>query len=73
MVDFFQAIINYIEIVWNFFVNLITSLINLVTAVLAAVSIPQTVYGFVFAPLGASIMAVMAISVLKLIIGRDNT
>jgi len=73
MVDFFQAIINYIEIVWNFFVNLITSLINLVTAVLSAVIIPQTVHVWVFAPLGASVLAVMAISVLKLIIGRDNT
>lgn len=72
VLDFFDTIINYIEIIWNFFVNLISSIISLVTALLSAMIIPQTVHAWVFGPLGASVLAVMGIAGLKLIIGRDN-
>ena len=72
MLSFFETIIEYIQIIWEFVINLIKSLISLVTAVLTAVAVPSTAALYVFAPLGACVLATMAVSVLKLIIGRDN-
>lgn len=72
MLDFFQAIMTYLEMLWTTIINLVSMIISLLTAVLGAVIIPQTAMLYVFGPLSASILAVMAIAIVKLVIGRDN-
>lgn len=56
----------------DFFLNIVTGLLNLLTMVIGASYIPQTLVGYVFAPLSASILAVSAIAAIKIIVGRDN-
>lgn len=72
MLNFFQSIIQYFTLLWDYVTNLLSGLLNLITAVLTALYIPQAAAGYVFAPLGACILSVLAFSVLKLVIGRTN-
>lgn len=72
MLDFFQTLISYVELVWGFFLNLISSLLSLITALVGAMIIPQTLYGYMWGPIGAAVLAVTAFSVVKMLIGRNN-
>ena len=72
MLNFFDTVIEYIQLVWQFFVNLITGLLNLLTMVIGASMIPQVLVGYVFAPLSAAILALTALGVIKIIVGRDS-
>lgn len=72
MLDFFQTIIEYVQLLFTFILNMVTSTINLLTALVSAIIVPQIAVGYVFAPLGACILAVVAFSVVKLILGRGN-
>lgn len=72
MLNFFETIIDYIELVWNFFLNLINSLLSLVTAVAGAMIIPQSLPVYVFGPLGACILATSAFAVIKMLVGRSS-
>lgn len=72
MLGFFDTIVQYIELVWQFFLNLVTGLANLLTMVVGASLIPQVLTGYVFAPLSAAILALTALGVIKIIVGRDS-
>lgn len=72
MLNFFDTIVEYIELVWQFVVNLVTGLINLLTMVVGASVIPQVLTGYMFAPLSAAILALTALGVIKIIVGRDS-
>lgn len=72
MLDFFGTVIGYIEMVWNFFLNFLQSLLTLLTALLQAVTLPSKLVYMAPSFMSASILAVGAIAALKLIIGRDN-
>lgn len=72
MLDFFEAVISYIELVWEFFLNMVTSLINLVTAVVGAMILPNALLVYIGGPIGASILAVTSFAVIKILVGRQN-
>lgn len=72
MLSFFDTIIEYITLVWQYFVNMITGLLNLLTMVIGASMVPQVLTGYVFAPLSAAIFALVALGVIKIIVGRDS-
>ena len=72
MLNFFDTIVDYIQLVWQFFLNMITSLLNLFTAVSGAAQLPAIIIGYVFAPLGACMMAVVGFAVVKIIVGRSS-
>lgn len=72
MLNFFKTLIEYIQIAFQFLINIVSSLANLVAVVATASSLPVSLVKYVFAPLGASILACVAFGVLKLLVGRDN-
>lgn len=73
MLDFFESIISYIDLIWNFFINAIRSLISLFTVLLGAVTLPQMLVNTVPSFLAVSVSAVASIALIKLIVGRDQS
>lgn len=72
MLDFFETVVGYIEMVWDFVLNLINSLLTLITTLVSAVLLPPAVAVMVPSFLAASVTAVAGIAICKLVIGRDN-
>lgn len=72
MLDFFELVVSYIELIWEFFLNFITSLLSLVTAVAGAMVLPNALIASIGGQLGASIIAVGSFSIIKLLVGREN-
>lgn len=72
MANFFNAIWDFIQTIWQVAINLFQSILSLIQVAISAVTVPQQLAILVFAPLSACMLAVLAVSVLKLIIGRDN-
>lgn len=72
MLNFFETVIEYIELGWNFFLNFLQSLLTLLVALLQAVTLPSKLAYMAPSFMSACILAVGAIAALKLIIGRDN-
>lgn len=72
MGSFWESFWSYLEIIWGFFLNLVNSLLSLVTTVAGASVIPQVVAGYMWGPIGASVLAVSAFAVIKMLVGRSN-
>lgn len=72
MLNFFDTVIGYIEMFVGLAVNLVKSLGMMVVVLVKAVILPQSFIFYVPSFLAVSITIVVAVSVLKLLIGRDN-
>ena len=72
MLTFFESIISYIEIIWGFFLNLINSLLSLVTAIAGAVIVPSSLATYMWGPIGSCVLAVAGFAVVKMLVGRSN-
>ena len=72
MLDFFGSIMSYIEVVWDFFLNLINSLLTFIDTLATAVTLPATISGFLWSPIASCMVSMVAFSVVKMIIGRSN-
>lgn len=70
MLNFFQMIGEYLSIVWEWFTNLLSSFLTLIVALTEAVTLPNMLGGFLFAPLGACVVSVVALAAIKTIVGR---
>lgn len=71
MFDFFDTIINFLQTIWDVIINLIESLITLLNVAVTSLTLPAWLISLQFpAILIASISAVTAISIAKLIVGR---
>lgn len=70
MFDFFDKIIGFLETLWDFFINLVNSLIIALSATVTAATLPVTLMPFLPAIIGSSVMIVIAFAVVKFIIGR---
>lgn len=70
MFDFFDKFIGFLEIIWDFFINLVNSLIIALSATVTAATLPVTLMPFLPAIIGSSVMIVIAFAVVKFIIGR---
>ena len=70
--SFFDTLISYIEIAWNFFLNIINSMFSLLTALLGATIVPPVVVTHMWGPIGACCLAVTGFAVIKMIVGRSN-
>lgn len=70
MFEFFDKISGFLEQLWDFFVNLVNSLIMALSAVLTAATLPVTLMPFLPAIIGTSLMVVVSFAVVKFIIGR---
>ena len=70
MQNFFDAIVYYFEIVFNFVKNIIGSLNHVFVILFESLSLPQVLAGYCFPILGSSVIIVSSIAILKLITGR---
>lgn len=67
-----QSFLSYITIFWRFFLNIINSLLTLITTVAAAGSVPPALMSSMWGPIGASVLVVTSFSVVKMLVGRSN-
>ncbi len=72
MLDFFDYIIDMFQMLFDFILNLINSIITLLVVVAQAITIPPLLAGYAPAVLGTCILAVSAIGIAKLIAGWGN-
>ena len=71
MLSFLETIVNFFEMLWDFVVNLVESLVTLLEVIAEAILLPPVLTGYVPAIIGASISAVVGIAVAKLFLGRS--
>lgn len=72
MLDFFNSILSFIELIWDFFLNLVDTLFVFVETLTSAVLLPPLLLGVVWAPIASCIVAVTGFAIVKMIIGRSN-
>lgn len=72
MLNFFDTLIEYIEIFVGYIVNFFASLANLIVVLLESVLLPQQLALLVPSFIGSSILAVLTISVTKLLLWGGN-
>ena len=73
MFKFFDSLMDFIFTLWNLVVNTISSLINAIVVVTQATTVPLQLISYVPAVIGASITLVVAIGVIKLVLGWGNS
>lgn len=72
MLDFFNSIISFIETIWDFFLNLINTLLTFIQTLTEAVLLPPMLLGYVWPPIASCIVAVAGFAIVKMIVGRSN-
>lgn len=70
MVDILRNLWGMAESAFQFFLNLVSSLVDFVAVVGLSVALPQQLPNYVVGILGASIFVTIAVYVIKVIIGR---
>lgn len=71
MANFFDTIVTFFETIWDVIINLINSLVTLLQVAVTSITLPAWLIGLSFPSIIiASISAVTAISIAKLIVGR---
>lgn len=70
MFDFFNQIIGYVETAFNFLLNFIESLITAVVFVTNSSTVVLGMAGFMPNIIGTCLVIVIAISIIKFLIGR---
>lgn len=70
MFKFFNQIIDYIQRLFEFLVNIIKALITAISVLSSAVQFPLLLVGYLPAILGSCIVVVVAVGAVKFIIGR---
>lgn len=70
MLNFFDVIIEYISLIFEWITNIINSFLILLGLMYDVFATPIAFSGFLWAPLGACALSITAIAVLKLILGR---
>lgn len=73
MLDFFEMLWSYIVLFFDYLINTIEMLITFIFALSTAIQIPAGIYGYLPAIIGSSMLVVVAIAVIKLLIGRENS
>lgn len=71
MFDFFSQVIGFIEVAWQYFMNLISSLIMAVGFLATSISFPLAIVSYMPAIIGTAIVVFMAIFVIRFLIGRS--
>lgn len=68
--DFFNSIVDFIEVAFNFLSNMVTSLVLMIQVTMNAATFPSLFLGVVAPFLGASMLAVVGLGILFKIVGR---
>lgn len=72
MLNFFDTLLTYVDAIWNFLIGIIDYTIVLTKTVLGSVEIPLMLSGYVPTFLWVSMSIVIALSVIKIILGRAS-
>ena len=72
MLDFFSSLISYIELIWEFFINLINTLGIFIETLIGAAVLPPLLTGYVWAPIASAIVSLAGFAVVKMLVGRSN-
>lgn len=72
MLNFFDTIVEYIQIIWSFFLNLVTGLFSAVTTLVTGVSNAVLLSAYVPWFITSSFLISIFIVVVNYLIGRDN-
>lgn len=70
MFDFFSKILGFIETVFEFFINLVESLFKALEILAKSIVFPFELVGFLPAFLGSAMVIVIAVGVIKFLVGR---
>lgn len=70
MFDFFSSVAGYISVFFDYFLSLINSFAQAVVLLASAVSLPQSIVGYMPGVVGASMLCIVSVGVIKFIIGR---
>lgn len=70
MFDFFAKVIGYIEMAFEFLVNVVESLFTFIAIIPQAMSLPLHLVGYLPTIVGTAVVSVLAIGVIKLLAGR---
>lgn len=70
MLNFFDSVIEFLQVAWNFIVNLIQSLLSAIFYVTQAVGVSTGILAYMPAFIAGCGLAVVAIGVIKFLIGR---
>lgn len=72
MLNFFDTLIEYIQIIWSFFLNMITGLFTAFTTLFSSVSNATMIAGHMPWFISSSFFIVIFIVIINYIIGRSN-
>lgn len=70
MFDFFNQLIGYIEVVFNYLYNTVTSFIMALGFLATSLSFPQAILGSLPPIIASSVLCVMAVYVIRFLIGK---
>ena len=70
MLDFITQILGYVEMLWSYFVNFLTTLLLFFDTVAGAMALPLGMIGYLPPMIGTAVTVVVSVSVVKLILGR---
>lgn len=70
MIDILRNLWGMAEVAFQYFTNLISSLVDFIAVLALSVTVPQSLPNFVVGILGSSVLVTIAIYVIKTIIGR---
>lgn len=70
MFDFFSTVLGWFQTLANFIISLVESLILAIVALINSIQLPIILIGYMPAVIGASISIIIAIMVVKFLLGR---
>ena len=70
MFAFFDQIIGYIELIWNFVLSFFKALGFAISALVSSITIPTTLIAYLPTFLGASVSIVIGVYLVKFLLGR---
>lgn len=73
MLNFFDMIADFFTSLWQMVVNLVTGLVNALLIVSSAVTLPPQLMALVPSFISASITLVLGVGIVKLIVGWGNS
>ena len=72
MLSFFEALMEYVGMAWQFLLNIITTTLSLVSALASAIIVPDMIMSHVGGIISASAVAVCGFAVIKILLGRSS-
>lgn len=72
MLSFFETLIEYVQLVWGFFLNFIECMLTLISVVVGSIPVSAHLPVMMWTPIAASCTIVIALGFIKLLFGRSS-